>query len=170
MPAGRHNSFGDGSRPLHDVGRAAVSECRVTVPHPALLLGRQGPGPFLSPPVRVRRTRGWPLVPTVRRLGSKAQYVGSLAEEETEHDATAALITLVATHMLNVHPVMLATATAAVAQWRSQRETERVRWGEEEEEEEEMPWMRPTHRGVQLDCGSRACDADQARLLGSLFR
>lgn len=79
----------------------------------------------LSPPVRVRRTRGWPLVPAVRRLGSKAQYVGSLAEEETEHDATAALITLVATHMLNVHPVMLATATAAVAQWRPQRETER---------------------------------------------
>lgn len=129
----------------------------------------------LSPPVRVRRTRGWPLVPAVRRLGSKAQYVGSLAEEETEHDATAALITLVATHMLNVHPVMLATATAAVAQWRPQREIERKsegereRWGEEEEEEE-MPWMRPTHRGVQLDCGSRACDADQARLLGPLFR
>lgn len=33
---------------------------------------------------------------------------------ETEHDATGALITLVAGHMLNVHPVMHA-ATATVA-------------------------------------------------------
>lgn len=35
-----------------------------------------------------------------------------MGSEETEHDATGALITLVAGHMLNVHPVMhAATAT-----------------------------------------------------------
>ena len=36
-----------------------------------------------------------------------------MGSEETEHDATGALITLVAGHMLNVHPVMHA-ATATV--------------------------------------------------------
>jgi len=47
----------------------------VVLPYP--MPGGQEPGPFLSPPVSVGRTRGWPLVPAVRRLGSKAQYVGS---------------------------------------------------------------------------------------------
>ncbi|KAG7189210.1 hypothetical protein KM043_008773 [Ampulex compressa] len=40
---------------------------------------------------------------------SQPAYVGS-EEEETGHDATAALITLVVAHMLNVHPVMPAAA------------------------------------------------------------
>jgi len=86
------------------------------------------------------------------RPGTRAPLLSlslSLSGGETEHDATAALITLVATHMLNVHPVTPA-ATAAVT-------------GKGDVLDATYP------RGVACVCvrtlrSSRACDADQARV------
>jgi len=84
------------------------------------------PGPSPSPCARVRKTRGWPLVPlyAVRDL---RPGTWALAVEETGHDATVALITLVATHMLNVHPVMPPPHSGGRTETEKERERERER-------------------------------------------
>jgi hypothetical protein len=76
-----------------------------------------------------------------------------LSGGETEHDATAALITLVATHMLNVHPVMPAATAAVIGKG-------------------DVVGIRPTHvvgacvcaRAYVERASSRVCDADQAHV------
>lgn len=84
-----------------------------------------------SRPERIRKIRGWPLVPLYAVWDLRPSTWALLPRKKPSTNATAALITLVATHMLNVYPVMPAAAAPLPhSGGHRERERERKRCGD----------------------------------------